>query len=242
LKLHSASCLYNSAPEWSESSPHQHALDDSQPHDKRQRNKQRIKNTQTHQDSGLSIEVIDDSESDEQPIEIPASTIRFCSRSEAICAEMLLRYVPHFELRDGVTFQVAIGEDSQGNTLAVDFLVDGVLFEYHPVRLFKSRRRCGDFNSKREYRAYSDVCHSLKGEQREFFQSMMRARLARNYYAKRRAILDQHPMYRRMELIVATSPEEFYFLVLTRFGKNIPRSVERFLAIFDELRESLPGE
>jgi hypothetical protein len=155
---------------------------------------------------------------------------------------MLLRYVPHFELREGITFQVAVGRDSQGNTLAVDFLVDGVLFEYHPVRLFKNRRRCGDFNSKREYRAYSDVCHSLKGEQREFFQSMMRARLARNYFAKRRAVLDEHPMYRRMELIVATCPEEFYFLVLKRFGKNIPRSVERFMAIFEELRESLPGE
>ena len=242
MKLHSASCLHNNAPEWSESSPHHHDPEDTQSYGKRQKNKSPHKNTGTLQGSGLPIEVMDDSELDEHPNDLPTSTIRFCSRSEAICAEMLLRYVPHFELRDGVTFQVAIGKDSQGNTLAVDFLVDGVLFEYHPVRLFKNRRRCGDFNSKREYRAYSDMCHSLKGEQREFFQSMMRARLARNYYAKRRAVLDQHPMYRRMELVVATSPEEFYFLVLKRFGRNIPRSVERFLAIFDELRESLPEE
>jgi hypothetical protein len=68
----------------------------------------------------------------------------------------------------------------------------------------------------------------------------MRSRLTKNYYAKRRAILDQHPMYRRMELVVATSPEEFYELILKRFGKNVPRSVERFMAIFEELRESLP--
>jgi hypothetical protein len=242
LKLYSAASLRENTPEWSESSPHYHAPDDTHQNERRHRDKRRAQKAQPVQDAGLSIEVFDDSEGDEQPIGLPASTIRFCSRSEAICAEMLLRYVPHFELRDGVTFQVAIGKDSQGNTLAVDFLVDGVLFEYHPVRLFKNRRRCGDFNSKREYRAYSDLCHSLKGEQREFFQSMMRARLARNYYAKRRAILDQHPMYRRMELIVATCPEEFYFLVLKRFGRNIPRAVERFLAIFDELRESLPNE
>ena len=95
------------------------------------------------------------------------------------------------------------------------------------------------------FTGFFELAHAFAeaaGEHREFFQEMMRARLARNYYAKRRAILDQHPMYRRMELIVATSPEEFYFLVLRRFGRNIPRSVERFLAIFDELRESLPDE
>ena len=188
----------------------------------------------------MGLDIFDDPASVDDNYRLPNSQIKFCSRSEAICAELLLRYVPHFDLREGVTFQVAIGTDSQGNTLAVDFLVDGVLFEYHPVRLFKSRRRCGDFNSKHEYRTYADICHSLDGDQREFFQATMKSRLTRNYYAKRRAILDQHPMYRRMELVVATCPEEFYELILKRFGKNIPRSVERFMAIFEELRESLP--
>lgn len=168
-------------------------------------------------------------------------SVKFCSRSEAICAELLRRYVPNFEVREGVTFQVAIGRDAQGNTLAVDFLVDGVFFEYHPVRLFKNRRRCGDFNSKNEYRAYTNICHSLRGEQKDFFQQTIRSRLSKNYYAKRRAQLDQHPLYRRMELVVASSPEEFYSLILKRFGHNVPRTVERFLAIFEELRESLPS-
>lgn len=173
--------------------------------------------------------------------EVYQTDIEFCSRSEAICAELLRQFVPHFTLQSGVTFQVAIGSDCHGNTLAVDFLVDGVLFEYHPVRLFKNRRRCGDFNSKREYRAYTDICHSLGAEQREFFQDAMRARLSDNYYHKRRALLDQHPVFRRMELVVATTPEEFYHLILRRFGKNVPRTVDRFLALFEELRESLPG-
>ncbi len=170
----------------------------------------------------------------------PATGVKFCSRSEAICAELLRRYVPHFELREGLTFQVPIGRDQRGNTLAVDFLVDGVLFEYHPARLFKNRRRFGDFMSKQEYRAYVDAYHSLSRDQREFFQDSVKARLAKNYFIKRRALLDQHPTYRRMELVVASSPEEFYVLILKRFGKNVPRSVERFMAIFDELRVSLP--
>ncbi len=166
--------------------------------------------------------------------------VRFCSRSEAICAELLQRFVPHFQLEEGVTFQVGIGKDERGNTRAVDFLVDGVLFEYHPVRFFKNKRRCGDFRNTDEYRSYTRTFYSLSSDNRDFFHSVMKARLTENYFKKRRALLDQHPIFRRMELIVATSPEEFYCLVIRRFGKNYPKTVERFLALFNELRRSLP--
>lgn len=167
-------------------------------------------------------------------------TVRFCSRSEAICAELLQRFVPHFQLKEGVTFQVGIGKDERGNTRSVDFLVDGVLFEYHPVRFFKSKRRCGDFQNTEEYRSYTRTFYSLSDDKREFFHSVMKARLAENYFRKRRTLLDQHPIFRRMELIVATSPEEFYSLVIRRFGKSYPKTVEKFMALFNELRASLP--
>jgi hypothetical protein len=135
---------------------------------------------------------------------------------------------------------VGIGKDERGNTRTVDFLVDGVLFEYHPVRFFKNKRRCGDFQNTDEYRAYTRTFYSLSNDNRDFFHSVMKARLAENYFRKRRALLDQHPIFRRMELIVATSPEEFYSLVIRRFGKNYPKTVERFMALFNELRTSLP--
>jgi hypothetical protein len=236
LKLHSAANLPDSAAEWSDSSPH----DSYHQHSKSGKKKRAERGDKHRAEKSVGLELFDEPTHDDGSYRLPNTQVKFCSRSEAICAELLMRYVPHFELREGITFQVAIGKDAQGNTLAVDFLVDGVLFEYHPVRLFKSRRRCGDFNSKHEYRAYADVCHSLRGDQRDFFQAAMKSRLAKNYYAKRRAVLDEHPMYRRMELVVATCPEEFYGLILKRFGRNVPRSVERFMAIFEELRESLP--
>lgn len=241
MKLHSADQSPSSSPESVESVSHEPFLPSSQRNNDRtdRRRRKRERRAEAERTRSLQIEVLDDDSEVDSSFEQVSPGVAFCSRSEAICAELLQRYVPHFELKQGVTFQVAIGQDSQGNTLAVDFLVDGVLFEYHPVRFFKNRRRCGDFNNKHEYRAYTDICHSLRSDQREFFQTAMRARLTRHYYAKRRAILDQHPMYRRMELVVATSPEEFYFLVLKRFGKNAPRTLERFLAIFEELRESL---
>ncbi len=241
MKLHSAPYSSVSSHDTSESAAHEtssntrHYLPERSQKKKRRREKQE----QEEHRQRLEIEVLDDNPHSPEMLARINSKVAFCSRSEAICAELLQRYVPHFELTPGVTFQVAIGQDSQGNSLTVDFLVDGVFLEYHPVRFFRSRRRCGDFSNKNEYRAYADICHSLRGDQREFFQDAMRSRLTRHYYAKRRALLDQHPMYRRMELIVATSPEDFYFLVLQRFGKNAPRTLERFMAIFDELRESL---
>jgi hypothetical protein len=235
LKIYSAANLDDGSPDWTGSEPHGESVQEIEiePPFHRQHQRKKKKSPQQSRENP-------DDDDQRHLTEVYEAEVEFCSRSEAICAELLRRFVPHFTLKQGVTFQVAIGNDTHGNTLAVDFLVDGVLFEYHPVRLFKNKRRCGDFNSKREYRAYTDICHSLGAEQREFFQSAMRARLTDNYYHKRRALLDQHPMYRRMELVVATTPEEFYYLVLRRFGKNIPRTVERFMAIFDELRRSLP--
>jgi hypothetical protein len=167
-------------------------------------------------------------------------SVKFCSRSEAICARLLKDFVPHFELQPGVTFQVPIGTDRNGNIIAVDFLVDGVLLEYHPVRFFQSRKRFGDFINREEYRSYAKVFHSLTSEKREFFHDAMKARLTQNYFNRRRGILDQHPLFRRTELIVATSPAEFYERVINRFGRNHPKTLERFLKIFNELMHTLP--
>jgi len=233
LKIHSAANLIDILSEWPDTP-------DNQARHGRGSSGHRKKSDRKRPDSKPD-ESDDDCDQYDDCEQSAPREINFCSRSEAICAELLKRYVPHFDLRHGLTFQVPIGRDTQGNLLAVDFLVDGVLFEYHPVRLFKNRRRYGDFNNKQEYRAYTDAFHSIRSDQREFFLDAVRARLTKNYYAKRRALLDQHPAYRRMELVVATSPEEFYHLILKRFGKNAPRSLERFLAIFEELRVALPA-
>jgi hypothetical protein len=164
----------------------------------------------------------------------------FCSRSEAICAELLRRFVPAFELRKGLTFQVAIGSDGRGNTYSVDFLVDGVLLEYHPVRFYRNKKGFGDFRDSEEYRSYTRAIHALKGESRRFFHDAMEMRLKENYFKRRRALLDQHPLFRRMELVVATSPEDLYSLVIKRFGQNYPSSVDAFKRLFDEINRSLP--
>ena len=163
----------------------------------------------------------------------------FCSRSEAICAELFRRFVPHYYLEPGITFQIGIGKDSRGNTLSVDFLVDGVLVEYHAARFFQNKKKCGDFKDRYEYLTYVKTLHSLQGERRELFQEIMRTKLLDNYYQRRRAMLDEHPMFRRTELIVVGTPEELYNKVIKRFGKGFPPRVESFKKLFLELQETL---
>jgi hypothetical protein len=209
--------------------------DDAEPRNlRRQRHKRYHDNQRKHQPESAEIKI-------EISVANRPDPVKFCSRSEAICAKILQQFVPHFDVQQGVTFQVPIGLDRNGNTIAVDFLVDGVLFEYHPVRFFQSRKRFGDFNSRDEYRSYTRAFHSLKSEARAFFHEAMRSRLTLNYFNRRRAILDQHPLFRRTELIVATSPEEFYERVIKRFGKGFPKTKERFLKLFEELMHTLPA-
>jgi hypothetical protein len=43
-----------------------------------------------------------------------------------------------------------------------------------------------------------------------------------------------------MELVVATSPEEFNLFIIRRFGRGYPKTVEKFMALFEGLRSSLP--
>ena len=238
MKIHTAANVLDLDPQHFESSSSHSEYSEH----KQRRKKAKASTNQRERAHADAYEMRDVRDRDE-PIDYisPSTGVKFCSRSEAICAELLKRYVPHFELQEGLTFQVPIGRDQRGNVLAVDFLVDGVLFEYHPVRFFQSRRRCGDFNDRDEYREYAKVFHALNSDKREFFHEAMRARLTQNYFNRRRSLLDQHPLFRRTELIVATTPEEFYERVIRRFGKNYPKTLERFLNLFDELMRTLPS-
>lgn len=162
----------------------------------------------------------------------PSAEAKFCSRSERICATLLQRYIPRFKLEEGISFQVPVGTDRQGNTLSVDFLVDGVLVEYHPLRFQRDRRRCGDFADSEDHALFRKILHVLSGARREFFCRAVNRQLADGYYAKRRALLDLHPLFRRTELIVVTDPSELYRKVIMRFGRGYPESEGTFVEDF----------
>jgi hypothetical protein len=141
--------------------------------------------------------------------------IGFCSISEAVCATMLELYVPGYQVVIGKTFQIDVGS---GRT--VDFLIHGVLCEYHGVRLVPDRRRFGDFRDRDEYHAYARELHRLRGNEyrRQRHIDETKAKLAQNYFERRRRMLDDHPEYGVLELVVATSIDEFYERVVMRFN------------------------
>jgi hypothetical protein len=148
----------------------------------------------------------------------------FCSRSEAVCAVLMEHYIPGFLLIRGTTFQIPVNTDRFGNEQCVDFAVENILFEYHPVRFWK-----------KEYKTYSKVFKTLKADTRAFFHSIMRQKLVENYTRRRRALLDQNKNHRRTELVVADSPADFYSKIIKRFGRNYPPQ-STFEAIFEALR------
>lgn len=130
--------------------------------------------------------------------------------------------------------QVPIGADRFNHMRHVDFMVNGVLVEYHQVRFWRNARRYGDFLSPREYRTYRETVRTLDPEERKIFQELTKTKLAMNYTLKREQQIEQSSEHSGRELIVATSPADFYNKVIVRFGRNIPAEAD-FVRKFQQI-------
>lgn len=141
--------------------------------------------------------------------------VGYCSLSEASFALLLEYFIPGFDIVPGKTFQVAIGSGR-----SVDFCINGTLVEYHQLRLHPSRGKFGDFGSEAEFKEYRRVLQRVRGNshKRALLSKIVHQRLAGNYFRKRRAFLDQSPHFSQCELIVATTRDEFYDLVVRPFA------------------------
>lgn len=142
---------------------------------------------------------------------------------------LLEQFVAGFKVKEGRTFQVQIGKGR-----SVDFLINGVLVEYHAMRLVPERGKYGDFPCRREYFEYTRRLSKLgtnRYQRNRLYQSTCQ-RLAGNYYQRRNAMVQQSARFRGHELIVAATREEFYQKVMRRFaGPKIP-SLRAFLGLF----------
>lgn len=141
----------------------------------------------------------------------------YCSLSEAACGTLLELYVPGFTVIDGETFQVPMG-----NGTSVDFMVKGVLLEYHPPRFAGDRRRFGDFPTRAAYvrfmRELSKVRHNpykrgkLLRETAEILKS--------SYAERRRKLVDSCPEHSGKELVIAHDMDELYEKIILRFNPH----------------------
>ncbi|RMG43256.1 MAG: hypothetical protein D6719_04130 [Candidatus Dadabacteria bacterium] len=146
------------------------------------------------------------------------------------------RYIPGFRVKEGETFQVPAARAKNGQIQTIDFMVNGVLLEYHPVRLKPRGYKKGGFQNIRELREYRKKLKSLPpGEARKKFTRETKEYLKEKYYQHRRALADKNPALRDKELLVVSSPEELYDQIITRFGSGPLPSREMFKAMFRAL-------
>ena len=122
--------------------------------------------------------------------------------------------VPGFSVKNGHTFQLPLG---QGRT--VDFLIENTLVEFHFPRSYARGKDLGDIKDFKERR---DFIRALKrvGRNRHQRKKLLRAtheKLMQNYTQKRRRQIDSSVFGPQTELIVASTPEEFYWNVICRF-------------------------
>lgn len=142
---------------------------------------------------------------------IPDGPINFASKSEYACGMLLERYVPGFEVKTGATFQVGVGHNK-----VIDFLVNGVFVEYHPITLKF------EFDNPMALRKISDGLRRVEPHARREIVEGIKLELAEKYY-RRRKFLVSMAAGKNAELICCTNPEEFCKYVVQRFGESAPK-------------------
>lgn len=162
--------------------------------------------------------------------------VSYGSISEAALGILLEELIPGFSVKEGHTFQLPLG---QGRT--VDFLIENTLVEFHFPRSYSRGRDIGDFKDKKERR---DFLRSLNrvGRNRHQRKKLLRAtheKLIQNYIQKRRKQIDMSVYGPHTELIVASTPQEFYRKVICRFVGWEVISEQAFVQRFEQCCQSV---
>jgi len=168
----------------------------------------------------------------------------YASRSEAACAEMLSKYVPGFKIREGLTHEVPLAPNQQGDVPSVDFRVGGIFIEFHPPRIKSSssrsgKRKYGDFDSPKEYFDYRHQMDSIHdSKHRAQFKEQTEQFLTDRYFQRRYKMIESRYGEIFQGLVVAANEMDFYHQVLKPLaGANCP-SYERFEAEYRQVQRS----
>ncbi len=155
--------------------------------------------------------------------------IGYCSLSEAAFGVLLEYFIPGFDIISGKTFQVPLG-----NGRSADLKINDVIVEYHQVRLIPSRGKLGDYPSEQAFQEYLNLRRRFKRSphKRRALERVTRRHLLHYYTLRRKKHVEASPWHQNCELVVASSPEEFYFLVLDRFSILELPPLEKFFQMF----------
>ncbi len=137
----------------------------------------------------------------------------------------------------GVTHQIRIGRNE------FDFKLGECLVECHSILPFKLKSGLGDFKNAQEYQRYRELREEFRDdpELRKVYLEEIKHLLSAQYRESRQAIVRASPEHRKSELVVVTSPVEFYHMVLKRFATDpdsLP-SLRTFLKEFDSVKAAV---
>lgn len=152
------------------------------------------------------------------------------SKSEAVTALMLEKYIPNFKLERGATFQA-----NRDTHCVYDFVLPEAIVEWHPIQIRYDA-------SPMERQAYRDLKSQLRTiEDRKAFRELSREyseELAVQYWMERQEASDNSQVYQGKEVILARNAGELYNQVISRFGKNYP-SRKEFTKQFESLKKKV---
>jgi hypothetical protein len=148
--------------------------------------------------------------------------ITFASYSEYAAGVLLEKYVPGYELKMGLTFQVPIGHNK-----TCDFLVNGVFVEYHPCNISH------EFDDRQALRKFFTALKHIKAPFRDQIISSISDELSEKYYRRRKFLISMHGG-KDSELIVSKNSSDLYHDVIKRFSTSAPKK-EDFIREFKKL-------
>lgn len=156
--------------------------------------------------------------------------VRYASKSEAVVAEFLYRYVDGWHPVVGETYLIPLG---RGKT--ADFKVDSLIIEYHPVVLDWDMK---DTNARHRM---TRILRQVPEWAREQITTALKDELALRYYLDRKLHMETFaaPHIRSCQMIVAESPEQFFSYVLKKVATKELPSKQRFFEQWQKLIRSI---
>lgn len=174
----------------------------------------------------------------------------YCSLSDMVYAVLLEKYLPNFSAVPGLSIQVEIGRNKDGNPFLADFRYQNrsvdLIIENHQANLWKGKgRRIGDFPNKESQQEFFDKLREAETREEKLeIRKSTRKELLVQYAEARRKLIAANPKLKDVELVVVSDPFEFQEKILQRLlGSRAPDAkllAREFDALKDAAFKALP--
>ena len=147
-------------------------------------------------------------------VSLPASPLRYDSRSEFALCTIFERYIPGWKPVMNETFQISIFDKR------IDFQIQSTLLEFHPI-MINRELKSSDANT-----LFRQIYKRASRFEREQLVDLLTAELGAQYSARRWQLI-QSSEHRGKQFVVCKNEFEVYKNIIKRFAPNPPK-LEQF--------------